>query len=83
MGEDPSIEREADASLAETLRPAGPIRDLVETALNADRSSRAYKLARSIRGLLPGDPDLGDPLSTASDKPSHLIARRVATVGSR
>jgi len=36
------------------------------------------KLARE---LLPGDHELGDPLSTAGDKPSHLLARRVAETG--
>jgi adenylate cyclase len=36
---------------------------------------RAVKL---MRELLPGDHELGDPLSTAGDKPSHLVARRVA-----
>jgi adenylate cyclase len=28
--------------------------------------------------VLPGDRDLGDPLSTAGDRPSHLLARRIA-----
>lgn len=66
----------------QTPRPA-PIRDLVETALKADPESRAYKITRTLRGLLPGDEDLGDPLSTSSDKPSHQIARRVATAGAK
>ena len=42
------------------------------------RSSRMYRAAKLVRELLPGDHELGDPLSTAGDKPSHLIARRVA-----
>jgi adenylate cyclase len=33
------------------------------------------KLARK---MLPGDPELGDPLSTAGNDPSHLLARRVS-----
>jgi adenylate cyclase len=28
--------------------------------------------------MLPGDPELGDPLSTAGNEPSHLLARRVS-----
>lgn len=28
--------------------------------------------------MLPGDPELGDPLSTAGNDPSHLLARRVS-----
>lgn len=43
-----------------------------------DRSSRMYRAAKLMRELLPGDHELGDPLSTAGDKPSHLLARRVA-----
>jgi adenylate cyclase len=30
------------------------------------------------RKMLPGDPELGDPLSTAGNEPSHLLARRVS-----
>ena len=37
-----------------------------------------YRAVRLARELLPGDQELGDPLSTAGDKPSHLLARRVA-----
>ena len=81
---DATDDADADAgALEEIIRPAVPIREIVEAALRADRSSRAFKVARALRGVLPGDPDLGDPLSTASDKPSHLIARRVATAGSK
>ena len=42
------------------------------------RSSRVYRVAKMLREMLPGDQDLGDPLSTAGDKPSHLLARIVA-----
>jgi len=34
-----------------------------------------------VRRLLPGDSELGDPLSTAGDEPSLVLARRVAEVG--
>ena len=37
-----------------------------------------YRAARLAREILPGDHELGDPLSTAGDQPSHLLARRVA-----
>lgn len=33
---------------------------------------------RLARELLPGDSELGDPLSTAGNDPSHLLARRVS-----
>jgi len=44
----------------------------------ADGSPRMHRVAKLIRDLLPGDRELGDPLSTAGDRPSHLLARRVA-----
>src|SRR5829696_4836976 len=47
-------------------------------AAENSRSSRMYRAAKLMRELLPGDHELGDPLSTAGGKPSHLLARRVA-----
>ena len=46
-----------------------------------DGSTRAIRAARAVRKLLPGDSELGDPLSTAGDEPSLVLARRVAEVG--
>ncbi len=37
-----------------------------------------YRAAKLVREMLPGDHELGDPLSTAGDKPADLLARRVA-----
>jgi adenylate cyclase len=36
------------------------------------------RFARMMREILPGDSRLGDPLSTAGDEPSQLLARRMA-----
>jgi adenylate cyclase len=36
------------------------------------------RAVKFMREFLPGDPELGDPLSIAGDRPSHVIARRVA-----
>lgn len=47
------------------------------------RSSRMYRAAKLMRELLPGDHELGDPLSVAGDKPTNLLARRVAETGSQ
>jgi adenylate cyclase len=44
----------------------------------ADASQRMYRFVKLVRDFLPGDRDLGDPLSTAGDRPSELLARRVA-----
>jgi adenylate cyclase len=46
-----------------------------------DQSPRALRAAKALRKLLPGDSQLGDPLSTAGDEPSLVIARRVAETG--
>lgn len=53
----------------------------LERLRGADESPRALKAARAVRKLLPGDSELGDPLSTAGDDPSLVLARRVAEVG--
>ena len=42
--------------------------------------SAGIPLARRLRELLPGDAELGDPLSTAGDEPPQLLARRLAEV---
>jgi adenylate cyclase len=59
---------------AKAMRALGKLR-------GADESPRALKAARAVRKLLPGDNELGDPLSTAGDDPSLVLARRVAEVG--
>src|SRR5688572_1794822 len=41
-------------------------------------SKKLLRLAKLMREVLPGDSELGDPLSTAGDDPSHLLARRLA-----
>jgi adenylate cyclase len=39
---------------------------------------RLLSAVRFVRELLPGDSELGDPLSTGGNEPAHLIARRVS-----
>jgi adenylate cyclase len=53
--------------------PRGPAR-----LREADSSPRVLRAARWLRELLPGDSELGDPLSTAGDEPQQLVARRIA-----
>jgi adenylate cyclase len=47
----------------------------------ADESPRMLRAARAVRKLLPGDAEMGDPLSLSGDDPSIVLARRVAEVG--
>jgi adenylate cyclase len=46
-----------------------------------DGSARLLRAVRLARELLPGDSELGDPLSTAGSDASHLLARRVSEAG--
>lgn len=48
-----------------------------------NREPRLVKALEGLRSRLPGDPRFGDPLSTAGEKPVHVVAREVSTVGSR
>ena len=52
----------AESDDARALRALAKLR-------GADESPRALKAARAVRRLLPGDSELGDPLSTACDDP--------------
>ena len=53
----------------------------VATALRrADGGPRLVTTAQLARRLLPGDSELGDPLSTAGPEPPHQIARRLSAL---
>ena len=59
-----------------------PRRKLARRAQRVDQEPRLLTVARIARGLLPGDRDLGgDPLSTAGDEASSVLARRLAALG--
>jgi adenylate cyclase len=49
-----------------------------DAAKRTDEGPRLLRAIRLARKILPGDPELGDPLSTAGNEPSHLLARRVS-----
>lgn len=66
---------------AEHLPP--PVREVQDAARRTDRSERLLTALRFMRRMLPGDSELGDPLSTAGTDPSHLLARRVSEAGQR
>jgi adenylate cyclase len=66
-----------DPGLPTPPPPSDP-RKLREKARDADEKPRLLAAAQMLRRILPGDAELGDPLSTAGDRPSHVVARRVS-----
>jgi adenylate cyclase len=54
------------------------IERLRETARRTDGGPALLRAVRVVRGWLPGDPQLGDPLSIGGSEPSDLLARRVS-----
>jgi adenylate cyclase len=71
-------------------RPAGAARvdepgrtRLRDWIRKGDSAPRLLLAVRFARELLPGDSELGDPLSTAGGEAPHLLARSVAEVGAR
>jgi adenylate cyclase len=77
MAEPRDPDRE-DSGAGDESEHADRLSASVAKALEVDGSPRMYRIAKLLRDLLPGDRELGDPLSTAGDRPSHLLARRVA-----
>jgi adenylate cyclase len=51
-------------------------------ARRTDEHPRLLAAARYLRQRLPGDPELGDPLSTAGDRTPHVLARQISEVAS-
>ena len=51
---------------------------LARAARQTDSGPRLLSAVRLVRELLPGDSELGDPLSTGGSEASHLLARRVS-----
>lgn len=61
--------------------PRLPLRRRVAARLRTvDADPRLVEAARRARWRLPGDERYGDPLSTAGDRPAHLLGQRVATL---
>jgi adenylate cyclase len=51
---------------------------LARAAKRTDSGPRLLSAVRMVRELLPGDSELGDPLSTGGSEASDLLARRVS-----
>jgi adenylate cyclase len=78
-GPEPDTTAAGDDSLPRVVPPA--VAKAAEAVGRTDRRTRLVRAVRAMRGVLPGDADLGDPLSTAGDEPSLVLARTVAEVG--
>jgi adenylate cyclase len=57
-----------------------PDRRLRRAAVGVDSHPWTLAIARRLRRTLPGDERFGDPLSTAGDKPVHVVAREVSAL---
>src|SRR4051794_9753183 len=68
--------RRVTAPMAET--PEESLPEKTAEAESTEPENRLLRAAKLAREWLPGDSELGDPLSTAGDNPSHLLARRMA-----
>jgi adenylate cyclase len=74
-------DEQPDGQVSERPEPE-PRRKLARGAQRVDQEPRLLTVARIARGLLPGDRELGgDPLSTAGDEASSVLARRLAALG--
>jgi adenylate cyclase len=62
---------------------AGQRRRLAETLKRVDADPRLQRLARAMRGRLPGDALYGDPLSVAGDDPAGVLGRRLAALSAQ
>ena len=66
----PQDEHPADKARQRFERPAQAVR-------RTDEHPRLVAVAKFLRSRLPGDTDLGDPLSTAGNRPPHVLARQL------
>jgi adenylate cyclase len=58
-------------------------RRLAEALRRLDADPRLQRLARALRGRLPGDELYGDPLSVAGDDPAGVLGRRLAALSAQ
>lgn len=77
MGEDENAELRDDGSIG---RPLGKV---VRGARRVDEAPVLVRAARRAREMLPGDRAVGDPLSTAANRPADVLARYLAEVTER
>src|SRR5438034_958068 len=57
------------------------LKRLMENLRRANADEQAVERIRRMRRLVPGDPEYGDPLSTAGEGAGHAVGRTVSTLG--
>jgi adenylate cyclase len=62
------------------MRRPAPARRLVRAARELDSHRGLIDLSQRLRRRLPGDPDFGDPLSTAGREQAQVLGRRLAEI---
>jgi adenylate cyclase len=77
-GDDPGAEQ----AEPEAEPPARRGSKTGERLRRLDSKARLITAARALRRHLPGDPDLGDPLSIAGNEPPQLIGQRLSALSS-
>jgi adenylate cyclase len=61
----------------------GQGRRVAELLRRIDTDPRLQRVARAVRGRLPGDAAYGDPLSVAGDDPAGVLGRRLAALSAQ
>lgn len=61
----------------------GKTRAALEKVAKTDANPQLLKIAQWVRQRLPGDSELGDPLSLSGDEPSLVVARRLSELGAQ
>ena len=63
--------------------PARPLNKVARGARRIDETPVLVRAARRARDMLPGDREVGDPLSTAANRPADVLARYLSEVRER
>ncbi|MEA2367593.1 MAG: hypothetical protein QOH38_311 [Thermoleophilaceae bacterium] len=69
--------------MAEDENAGRPLEKVAKGARRIDETPVLVRAARRARDMLPGDREVGDPLSTAANRPADVLARYLSEVRER
>jgi adenylate cyclase len=69
--------------MAEDENTGRPLEKVAKGARRIDETPVLVRAARRARDMLPGDREVGDPLSTAANRPADVLARYLSEVRER